>query len=243
LQELLYAARMTSVLVVLQGIDTSGKDGAIRGVFADVNPQGCQVTSFKNPTPEDLDHDFLWRVHRNTPPLGMIGVFNRSHYEDVLVVRVKELIPAAVWRRRYDQINAFERLLNESGTIVLKFYLHISKEEQEKRLLAREQDVSKSWKLSAQDWVERRSWDEYIAAYEDALRKCSTETAPWIIVPANRKWFRNVAIAERIAGSLRPLRQSWLEALERRGDAEREAIKVARSAANGEDGLDEKQTR
>ncbi|MDQ3043524.1 MAG: polyphosphate kinase 2 family protein [Chloroflexota bacterium] len=234
LQELFYAAGKTSLLVILQGIDTSGKDGAIRGVFAGVNPQGCQVTSFKTPTAAELDHDFLWRIHRHTPALGMIGVFNRSHYEDVVVVRVRKLAPASVWRRRYSQINAFERLLTENGTIVLKFYLHISNEEQEARLLAREQDVTKFWKLSAQDWIERRSWDDYIRAYEDALRRCSTEAAPWTIIPANRKWFRNLAIAERIVQSLRPLRQGWLDALEQKGDSERAAIVKARAKTIGE---------
>src|SRR4051794_2351444 len=196
LQELLYAAGDQSVLVVLQGRDTSGKDGAVRGVFDSVNPQGIQVESFKVPTSEDLAHDFLWRCHKVTPPKRTIGVFNRSHYEDVLVARVHKLVPEKRWRRRYADINHWERMLADNDTIVLKFCLHISKDEQEQRLLAREKDPEKAWKLSVGDWQERQYWDDYTAAYEDAIQECSTKHAPWYIVPANRKWFRNLAIAE-----------------------------------------------
>jgi PPK2 family polyphosphate:nucleotide phosphotransferase len=190
----LYGAAQQGVLIVLQGMDTSGKDGTITHVMAPINPQGCIVTSFKQPTPADLAHDFLWRVHPHAPARGMLAIFNRSHYEDVLVVRVHNLVPKAVWRERYDAINRFEHLLATNGTIILKFFLHISKNEQEERLLAREEDKTKAWKLSATDWAERERWDDYQEAYEDALSKCSTAHAPWYIVPANRKWYRDWAV-------------------------------------------------
>ena len=209
LQQELYAASVNSVLVVLQGMDTSGKDGTIRNVLSGVNPQGCQVTSFKTPTVEELAHDFLWRVHTRVPAKGMIGVFNRSHYEDVVIVRVHQLVPEHLWQARYQQINDFERLLAGSGTIVCKFFLHISREEQERRLLAREADVDKAYKLSADDWRERRRWDDYLTAYQDALNRCSTPEAPWLIVPADRKWFRNLAVADALVDALRSHRQAW----------------------------------
>lgn len=213
LQELLYAAQMRSVLVILQGRDTSGKDGTISHVAGPLNSQGCTVASFKVPTQEELAHDFLWRVHARTPPAGHIQIFNRSHYEDVLVVRVHELAPEKVWRERYEHINAFERLLANSSTIVLKFYLHISKKEQEERLLKREGDPTKSWKLSVGDWKEREYWDDYTTAYEEALDRCSTKHAPWFIVPADKKWFRNLAVAETLRDALKPFREEWLEKL------------------------------
>ena len=213
IQEEMYAAGKNSVLMILQGMDTSGKDGAIRAVMANLNPQGCRVESFKVPTGHELAHDFLWRVHRVTPELGVFGVFNRSHYEDVLVVRVHRLVPEPVWQARYEQINHFESLLAASGTIVLKFFLHISKAEQEKRLREREEEVGKAWKLSAGDWREREHWDAYQQAYEDALGRCSTDVAPWHIVPADRKWFRNLAITETLVRTLRPYRDSWKAAL------------------------------
>lgn len=234
LEDLLYAAQRHAVLIVLQGLDTSGKDGTIRKVFREVDPIGCRAVSFKVPTAEELAHDFLWRVHRQTPAKGEMVIFNRSHYEDVLVARVHELVPETVWRTRYDHINAFERLLAESGTIILKFYLHISKEEQEARLLERERDVEKAWKLSASDWIERRSWDAYRVAYEDALMRCSTSWAPWYVVPADQKWFRNLAVAETIVSRLRPLRTEWLKELEARGRAELQAIREARLRARQE---------
>ena len=214
IQEGLYAAGQHSVLMLLQGIDTSGKDGAIRGVLVDVNPQGCRVESFKVPTEEELAHDFLWRAHRVTPRKGVLGVFNRSYYEDVLVVRVHKLVPEKVWQARYDQINAFENILASNNTIVLKFYLHISKQEQEQRLLEREQDVTKAWKLSAGDWREREHWDDYIAAYQDALQRCSSAAAPWYIVPANRKWYRNLAVCETLVETLRDYNKGWNKALD-----------------------------
>lgn len=213
-QEIMYAAGEHSLLVIFQGMDTSGKDGAIRGVFGDVNPAGCRVESFKVPTEEERAHDFLWRVHKVTPRRGMTAVFNRSHYEDVLVVRVHDMVPKKVWKKRYDTINQFEAMLADSNTIILKFFLHISKEEQEKRLIAREGDVEKAWKLSAGDWRERDYWDDYQAAYEDALAKCSTEAAPWYIVPANRKWYRNLVIAETVVEAVKGYRKEWARTLE-----------------------------
>jgi PPK2 family polyphosphate:nucleotide phosphotransferase len=233
IQEELYAAGQHSVLMILQGIDTSGKDGTIRGVLTDVNPQGCRVESFKVPTEEELAHDFLWRVHRVTPRKGMLGVFNRSYYEDVLVVRVHKLAPEKVWKARYDQINDFERLLAANQTILMKFFLHISKDEQKQRLLAREQDVEKAWKLAAGDWREREYWDDYQAAYEDALSRCSTEAAPWYIVPANRKWYRNLAISEALVTTLRGYRDEWratLREMSERGRAELEAYRAENDA-------------
>lgn len=202
LQERLYAGHRQSLLVVLQAMDTGGKDGAIRGVFKGVNPQGCQVASFKAPTPEELDHDFLWRYHQKAPGRGMIGIFNRSHYEDVLIVRVKRLAPDTDWHRRYAAINAFEQNLADSGTTVLKFYLHISKDEQKRRLQSRLDDPEKHWKFDPADIAERGRWDDYMAAFEDAIAACSTAAAPWYIVPANHKWYRNLVIARTIADTL-----------------------------------------
>ncbi len=229
LQELLYAARHQSLLVVLQGRDTSGKDGVIRHVAGPLNSQGCEVASFKVPTEEELSHDFLWRIHAETPTTGQIKIFNRSHYEDVLVVRVHNLVPEDIWRARYDHINNFERLLADSNTIILKFYLHISQQEQEERLRKREQDPTKFWKLSVGDWKERASWDAYTAAYEDAINRCSFAHAPWYIVPANKKWFRSLAIAETIVETLRPHKESWLRRLEEIGERELAAIKEFRA--------------
>ena len=230
LQELLYAAGRHALLIVLQGMDASGKDGTIRTAFAAMDPQGVRVAGFKAPTPEDLAHDFLWRVHQATPERGMVTIFNRSHYEDVLVARVKDLVSEQVWRRRYDQINTFERLLTENDTLIAKFFLHISQDEQHERLLAREDDVRKAWKLSAGDWQERRRWDAYQTAYQDVLRKCSTSSAPWYVVPADRKWYRNLAVAETVVELLRPHREGWLESLRERGETERAKIAALREA-------------
>ncbi|HEX7174024.1 MAG TPA: PPK2 family polyphosphate kinase [Pyrinomonadaceae bacterium] len=228
LQELLYAASRKSVLVVLQGRDTSGKDGAIKSVTGPLNSQGCDVSSFKAPTEQELAHDFLWRVHAQTPAAGHIKIFNRSHYEDVLIARVHKLVPEKTWRARYEHINNFERLLADASTIILKFYLHISREEQEKRLRKREQDSTKFWKLSVGDWKEREHWDDYTAAYEDALSLCGTKDAPWFVVPSNKKWFRNLAIAEALARALRPHRARWLKHLEEVGESELKAIEEYR---------------
>ena len=211
-QERLYAEHRRSVLVVFQAIDTGGKDGTIRNVFEGVNPQGCRVWSFKVPSTEELDQDFLWRYHAKTPGRGMIGVFNRSHYEDVLVVRVKGLVPEEVWAERYGLINDFERLLTLSGTTILKFFLHISKDEQKKRLEARIADPKKHWKFDPGDLVERESWDAYQAAFNDALWRCSTPYAPWHVVPANRKWYRNVLIARTLADTLEAMDPHYPEA-------------------------------
>ncbi len=228
LQTLLYAAGDQSVLIVLQGRDTSGKDGTIRVVMGPLNSLGCNVASFKVPTEQELAHDFLWRVHQQTPGKGEITIFNRSHYEDVLVVRVHNFARKNVWKARYEHINNFENLLADSNTIVLKFYLHISKKEQEERLLEREQDAAKAWKLSVGDWKERELWDEYTAAYEDAINKCSTKNAPWHIVPANNKWFRNLAVAEAIVEALKPYKNEWLKKLDSMGETELAAIQEFR---------------
>lgn len=202
LQERLYAESKQSLLIVLQAMDTGGKDGTIRGVFEGVNPQGCPVASFKAPTPEELAHDFLWRIHQKTPGKGQITIFNRSHYEDVLVVRVHNYAPDDVWKKRYDIINDWERGLHESGTTILKFYLHISKDEQKKRLEDRRDTPEKQWKFATGDLAERQYWDAYMEAYEDAINKCSTDYAPWYVVPSNNKWYRNLVIARTIADTL-----------------------------------------
>jgi PPK2 family polyphosphate:nucleotide phosphotransferase len=228
LQELMSAAQHHSLLVILQGMDTSGKDGTIRHVLSHVNPQGCHVVSFKEPTREELAHDFLWRVHKVAPGKGMMGIFNRSHYEDVLVVRVHHLVPDEVWSRRYKEINHFEQLLANNSTIILKFFLHISYDEQERRLLAREQDINKAWKLSASDWLERQYWQDYQQAYEDAISRCNAQDAPWYIVPANHKWYRNLAVAHTIVQTLRPFKDDWKADLEERGRKELEEIKKIR---------------
>ncbi len=225
LQELLAAAQHHSLLVVLQGMDTSGKDGTIRHVLSHVNPQGCDVHSFKAPTPEELSHDFLWRIHKVTPPKGVMGIFNRSQYEDVLIARVHNLVPKDIWSQRYEEINHFETLLANSGTILLKFFLYISKDEQERRLLAREQDKDKAWKISASDWAERKYWPDYIEAYDAALSKCSTDAAPWYIVPANHKWYRNLAIAHTLVHTMRQYKDEWEAELQARGQRELELLK------------------
>jgi PPK2 family polyphosphate:nucleotide phosphotransferase len=209
LQERLYAEQKQSLLIVLQAMDTGGKDGTISHVLEDVNPQGCQVWPFKVPTEEELAHDFLWRVHKVTPRKGMIGVFNRSHYEDVIVVRVHKLIPDKVLKRRYDQINEFERTLALNNTTILKFYLHISKDEQKRRLQSRLEDPSKHWKFSTGDLKERQLWDQYMEAYEDAINKCSTDYAPWHVVPANKKWYRNLVVARTIADTLEAMNPQY----------------------------------
>jgi PPK2 family polyphosphate:nucleotide phosphotransferase len=232
LQELMYASGKHSVLIVLQGMDTSGKDGTIRHVMGSLNPQGCIVASFKVPTETERNHDFLWRIHQMTPERGMFGIFNRSHYEDVLVVRVHNIVPQKVWSKRYEHINNFEHLLADGDTIILKFFLHISKEEQLERLLARENEPDKRWKLNWGDYKERNHWDEYIHAFEDAIGKCSTAQAPWYIVPANRKWYRNLAVAETLVEVLRPYRPEWEKALQVRGDTALKLVIEERAKLN-----------
>lgn len=202
LQERLYAEHRQSLLVVFQATDTGGKDSTIRRVFKGVNPQGVRVWSFKEPSQEELDHDFLWRYHQHTPAKGMINVFNRSQYEDVLIVRVKNLVPEDVWRQRYELINHFEQLLTENGTRILKFFLNISKEEQKDRFQDRLDEPDKHWKFSKADLAERKLWDDYQKAYEAAIRQCSTQRAPWYAVPANHKWYRDLVVARAIRQTL-----------------------------------------
>jgi PPK2 family polyphosphate:nucleotide phosphotransferase len=205
LQEPLYAEGEHALLVVLQGRDTSGKDGTIRRVFGPLNPQGFTVATFKAPTPVELAHDYLWRVHWEVPPKGAIGVFNRSHYEDVLAVRVHRLVPESVWRPRYEQINQFERILSENGVTILKFFLHVSRGEQRRRLLARLEDPTKYWKFSPGDIRERELWDAYTEAYEEVLKKTSTPPAPWYVVPADKKWLRDLLVAQIVVETLERL--------------------------------------
>jgi PPK2 family polyphosphate:nucleotide phosphotransferase len=214
LQELMFAAGQTPLLIVLQGRDTSGKDGTIRHLLRFMNAAATRIAPFKVPTPIEIGHDFLWRIHQQTPMKGETVIFNRSHYEDVLVVRVHDIAPKEVWSKRYEHINNFEKLLTDSGTTILKFFLHISKEEQEQRLLEREQDPVKAWKLSVGDWKEREFWDDYTEAYEDAVEKCATEVAPWHVIPANRKWYRNYLITKTILETLEPLEDQWKAKLE-----------------------------
>lgn len=214
LQELLFAEHKHRVLIVLQAMDTGGKDGTIRHVFEGVNPQGVRVANFKQPTSEELDRDYLWRVHQHVPGKGEIVIFNRSHYEDVLVVRVHQLVPASIWKQRYAQINDFERLLAEEGTTILKFFLHIDQEEQKQRLQARLDEPHKRWKFKPGDLEERKKWPQYIQAYADALSKTSTAWAPWYIVPANRKWYRNLVVASVIIQTLEGLEMQYPEPAE-----------------------------
>ena len=235
LQEWLYAAQSHSVLIVLQGLDTSGKDGTIAHVMASMNPQGCEVASFKVPTPLESAHDFLWRIHQKTPAKGMMTIFNRSHYEDVLVTRVHKLVSDEVVKKRYTQIKNFEQLLSDNNTIILKFFLHISKDEQKARLEAREQDEEKAWKLSTGDWEERQFWDAYTSAYEDALGATATKTAPWYIVPADRKWFRNLAIATALVETLRPYKKEWEETLKRLGAERKKELAEMRRTEGSSD--------
>jgi len=209
LQELLYAEHKHKVLVILQGMDTSGKDGTVRNVLNGVSLSGVRVVSFKKPTQEELDHDFLWRVHAQMPGEGEIAVFNRSHYEDVLVVRVHNLVDEKVWRKRYKQINEFEKTLAATGTTILKFFLHISKNEQRKRLQERIDDPKKHWKFQHGDLEERKLWDDYMDAYEDVLEKTSTKWAPWYVIPANAKWYRNLVVADVITDALESLKMEY----------------------------------
>jgi PPK2 family polyphosphate:nucleotide phosphotransferase len=211
LQERLYAEGKQSLLIVFQAMDAGGKDSIIRKVFGGMNPQGVRVTSFKAPTEEELAHDFLWRVHQHTPRRGFIGIFNRSHYEDVLIARVNELVPESVWEKRYEHINNFERLLFDNGTRILKFYLHISKDEQKERFQDRLDRPDKHWKFSIGDLPVRNKWDVYMAAYEDAITRCNTDYAPWYIVPANRKWYRDLVVAQTIIATLEDMDPQYPE--------------------------------
>ena len=233
LQDAMFASKVNSVMVVLQGRDSAGKDGVIKHVAGCLNPRGVSVVSFGPPTEEERRHDFLWRVHRHAPGLGEFAIFNRSHYEDVLVVRVHDLAPKALWKERYSHIADFEELLSEHGAIVLKFFLHITKEEQKERLLEREQQRETAWKLNPKDWMERDHWDAYTEAYEDAISRTAAPHAPWIMVPANKKWYRNLVVAEAIVGALRERRKSWdkrLDAMAREARARLAAYRAQRAA-------------
>jgi PPK2 family polyphosphate:nucleotide phosphotransferase len=221
LQDAMFGAKVNSVLVVLQGRDSAGKDGAIKHVAGCLNPRGVNVVSFGAPTTEERQHDFLWRVHRHAPRLGEFAIFNRSHYEDVLVVRVHGLVPEKLWQERYGHIVDFEELLAEHGAIVLKFFLHISKREQKKRLLEREKTRETAWKLNPNDWRERDYWDEFTEAYEDAISRTAAPHAPWIVVPANAKWYRNLVVAEAIVEALREHRKGWKKTLDAMGREKR----------------------
>jgi PPK2 family polyphosphate:nucleotide phosphotransferase len=231
LQDLLWGARMNSVLIVLQGRDTAGKDGTIKHVAGYLNPRGVHVSSFGVPSEEEREHDFLWRIHRHTPRKGELAIFNRSHYEDVLVVRVHGLAPEALWKERYGHIRDFEEMLAEHGTIILKYFLHISREEQEQRLVAREQEPRKAWKINAGDWEDREHWDDYTRAYEEVLSRTSAKKAPWTVVPSDSKWYRNLVVARSLVEALRPYRQAWQDRLDEVGvrkKAELEAWRKSR---------------
>jgi len=209
LQDRLYAEHKHKVLIVLQSMDSGGKDGVIQHVFKGVNPQGVNVASFKVPSPEELDHDFFWRVHQRAPARGEIVIFNRSHYEDVLITRVHKMIPPEVWKRRFREIREFEQMLTEEGTLILKFFLHISKKEQKERLEERLKDPHKNWKFSMNDLPERKLWTKYMNAYEDALGNTNTSWAPWHIIPSNRKWYRNLLVLAIIVNQLHKLRMKY----------------------------------
>jgi PPK2 family polyphosphate:nucleotide phosphotransferase len=232
LENLLTYAGTHGLLVVLQGRDASGKDGAIRKLLEVTNIQQAVVHPFKVPTEEERAHDFLWRVHKAAPRRGTMALFNRSHYEDVLAARVHRIVPPAVWKERFAHINAFERLLiSDSDVIVLKFYLHISRDEQYERLKAREKDPRTAWKLNPEDWRELPLWDDFTDAYEDAINKCATREAPWYIVPADKKWFRNLAILERLVLALRPYRRVWLETLKQMARERLKDLRALRAQA------------
>ena len=229
LQDAMWGAKVSGVMVVLQGRDTAGKDGTIKHVAGYLNPRGMNVVSFGVPTEEERQHDFLWRVHRHAPRLGEFAIFNRSHYEDVLVVRVHDLVPRKLWKARYRHIADFEALLVEHGTIVLKYFLHISSQEQKARLLEREKAAAKAWKLNPNDWRDRERWDDFTEAYEDAISKTAAPHAPWTIVPANIKWYRNLVVAESIVEALREHRTRWKKTLDRMGREGRAALAAYRT--------------
>ena len=208
-QSLMYAEKKHALLIVLQALDAGGKDGTINHVFTALNPQGASVTAFKQPTPSELEHDFLWRIHAHAPPKGWVAIFNRSHYEDVLVTRVHKLVDEATWTRRYDRIRDFETALFEGGTHILKFFLHIGEDEQLARFQQRLDDPARNWKISEADYSERELWDDYFRAYEDALSATATDHAPWYVVPSNHKWFRNLAVSQIVADTMQDLGMSF----------------------------------
>jgi PPK2 family polyphosphate:nucleotide phosphotransferase len=231
LENLLTYAGSHGLLIVLQGRDASGKDGAIRKILEFSNIQQSYVQPFKVPTEEERAHDFLWRVHKAVPRRGHVTLFNRSHYEDVLAARVHKIVPEAIWKARFADINAFERLITGAGVILLKFYLHVGAEEQYERLRAREKDPRTAWKLNPEDWRELPLWDDFTLAYEDVLARCATRDAPWYVVPADKKWFRNLAVLERIVLALRPYRKVWLDTLKELGKSRMKEIRALRGQA------------
>ncbi|MCS6802148.1 MAG: polyphosphate kinase 2 family protein [Chloroflexota bacterium] len=226
LHDLLYVASTHAVLIILQGIDASGKDGVIRNVFTAFNPAGCRVISFKAPTPLEARHDYLWRIHKNVPAHGEIVVFNRSHYESVLVERVHGIVPADVWAKRYSEINGFEQVLAESNTLLLKFFLHLSPEEQLERFHDRLNQPDKWWKLAVADWEDRERWNEYQAAFEEMLNRTSTDFAPWYVIPADRKWYRDLAIARITRRCLETLSDRWRAVMLEVGAQRRAEVKL-----------------
>jgi PPK2 family polyphosphate:nucleotide phosphotransferase len=230
LQDAMWGAKRNAVMVVLQGRDSAGKDGTIKHVAGCLNPRGVNVVSFGVPTLEERQHDFLWRVHRHAPRLGELAIFNRSHYEDVLVVRVHRLAPRKLWQQRYGHIADFEELLAEHGTIVLKYFLHISRKEQKERLLERERSPLSAWKLNANDWRERERWDQYTEAYEEAISRTAAGHAPWTVVPADKKWYRNFVVAQSIVEALRAHRNAWRRTLEETGRKARAELAAYRAA-------------
>jgi len=232
LENLLTYAGTHALLVVLQGRDASGKDGAARRILSFTNVQNAYVHAFKAPTEEERAHDFLWRAHAAVPPRGYMALFNRSYYEDVIAARVRHLVPKSVWKARYDHINAFERLLLDSNVILAKFCLHVSRDEQYDRLIAREKDPRTAWKLNPEDWRERAFWDDVTAAYDDVLDRCASPEAPWTLVPADKKWFRDLAILERLVLALRPYRAGWLETLGAVGKTRLKEIRELRGQGN-----------
>lgn len=230
LQDLLWGARTHSVLVVLQGRDSAGKDGSIKNVVGYLNPRGVNVVSFGVPTREEQEHDFLWRVHKHAPRKGEFSIFNRSHYEDILVVRVHGLAPESIWKERFGHIHDFEELLSEHNTIILKYFLHITKDEQEKRLLEREKDPRKAWKLNPNDWKERDHWADYTNAYEEAISRTAHKRAPWIVVPANSKWYRDLVIAKSLVETLQQYKKEWQNKLDQIGTEARQELDTYRAS-------------
>ncbi len=230
LQDLLWGARTHSVLVVLQGRDSAGKDGSIKNVVGYLNPRGVNVVSFGVPTREEQEHDFLWRVHKHAPRKGEFSIFNRSHYEDILVVRVHGLAPESIWKERFGHIHDFEELLSEHNTIILKYFLHITKDEQEKRLLEREKDPRKAWKLNPNDWKERDHWADYTNAYEEAISRTAHKRAPWIVVPANSKWYRDLVIAKSLVETLQQYKKEWQHKLDQIGTEARQELDTYRAS-------------
>jgi PPK2 family polyphosphate:nucleotide phosphotransferase len=228
LADLLAYAASHSLLVIIQGRDAAGKDGCVRRILSFSNVQTVRVTAFKVPSAQELAHDYLWRIHKEAPQKGDLAIFNRSHYEDVVAVRVHDLVPKQIWQKRYAQINTFEEVLADANTIVVKFFLHISPDEQERRLLERENDSRKFWKLNPSDWIERDFWDETTEAYEDVFNKCSSSERPWHIIPSDKKWFRDVAVLETLVSILRPYRARWMAELEKIGETAKAEIAKAR---------------